>query len=121
MIAQKNKMTVLKTAVLTAVMLAFVGCQSKQDKAIEEAKKQAAATGQAQQVISVDKKGNTTTTTVQPPVPGQAGQQVTTTVTPGAAANGGVPANTPAVAGGDQHAARLRPLLVPLEIGRAHV
>ena len=105
MIAQKNKMTVLKTAVLTAVMLAFVGCQSKQDKAIEEAKKQAAATGQAQQVISVDKSGNTTTTTVQPPVPGQNGQQVTTTVTPGAAANGGVPANTPAVAGGDPNMA----------------
>ena len=101
MIAQKNKMTVVKTAVLTAVMLAFVGCQSKQDAAIEQAKKQAAATGQAQQVISVDKNGNTTTTTVQPPVPGQNGQQVTTTVTPGAAANGGVPTNTPAVAGGD--------------------
>ena len=80
MIAQNNKTTVLKTAVLTLTMLAFVGCQSKQDKAIEQAKKQAAATGQAQQVISVDKSGNTTTTTVQPPVPGQTGQQVTTTV-----------------------------------------
>ena len=97
MIAQNNKTTVLKTAVLTLTMLAFVGCQSKQDKAIELAKKQAAATGQAQQVISVDKSGNTTTTTVQPPVPGQTGQQVTTTVTP---APGGVPANTPAVVGG---------------------
>jgi len=97
MIAQKNKTTVLKTAVLTLAMLAFVGCQSKQDKAIEQAKKQAAATGQAQQVISVDKNGNTTTTTVQPPAPGQTGQQITTTVTPAA---GGVPANTPAVAGG---------------------
>jgi hypothetical protein len=100
MIAQKNKMTVVKTAVLTAVMLAFVGCQSKHDKAIEEAKKQAAATGQAQQVVSVDKNGNTTTTTVQPPIPGQNGQQITTTVTPGAA-----PANTPAVAGGDPNMA----------------
>jgi hypothetical protein len=99
MIAQNNKTTVMKTAVLALVMLAFVGCQSKQDKAIEQAKKQAAATGQAQQVISVDKSGNTTTTTVQPPVPGQTAQQVTTTVTP-AAAVGGVPANTPAVAGG---------------------
>jgi len=99
MIAQNNKTTVIKTAVLTLALLAFVGCQSKQDKAIEQAKKQATATGQAQQVISVDKNGNTTTTTVQPPVPGQTGQQVTTTVTP-AAAVGGVPPNTPAVAGG---------------------
>src|SRR6476619_2820556 len=73
MIAQNNKTTVMKTAVLTLALLAFVGCQSKQDKAIEQAKKQAAATGQA--------------------------QQVTTTVTP-AAAVGGVPANTPAGAGG---------------------
>jgi hypothetical protein len=97
MIAHDKTKTTLKAAVLLFVMLAFAGCQSKQDKAIEEAKKQAAATGQAQQVISVDKQGNTTTTTVQPPVPGQNGQQVTTTVTPGA---GGVPANTPAVAGG---------------------
>jgi hypothetical protein len=100
MIAQNNKTTVMKTAVLMVVMLAFAGCQSKQDKAIEQAKKQAAATGQAQQVISVDKNGNTTTTTVQPPVPGQTGQQVTTTVTPAAGVAGGVPTNTPAVAGG---------------------
>ena len=35
-----------------------------------QAKKQAAATGQAQQVVSVDKNGNTTTTTVQPPAAG---------------------------------------------------
>jgi hypothetical protein len=107
MIAQNNKTTVMKTAVLALAMLAFVGCQSKQDKAIEQAKKQAAATGQAQQVISVDKSGNTTTTTVQPPVPGQTAQQVTTTVTP-AAAVGGVPANTPAVAGGQPCRSRRR-------------
>src|ERR1017187_6655242 len=50
---------------LAVVMLA--GCTSKQDQPIETAKKQAAATGQAQQVVSVDKDGNTTTTTVQPP------------------------------------------------------
>jgi hypothetical protein len=97
MIAHDGTRTTVKAAVLMFVMLAFAGCQSKQDKAIDEAKKQAAATGQAQQVVSVDKNGNTTTTTVQPPAPGQTGQQVTTTVTP---AQGGVPANTPAVAGG---------------------
>ena len=87
--------TTLTTAALAFVMVAFVGCQSKQDAAIEQAKKQAAATGQTQQVVSVDKDGNTVTTTVEPPVPGQTGQQVTTTVTPASR----VPANTPAVAG----------------------
>ncbi len=93
------------------------GCKSKEDAAIDQAKKQAAATGQAQQVVSVDKNGTTTTVTVQPPAPGQTGQAVTTTVTPGpgvapaagagavaanqpAVAGGGVPANQPAVAGG---------------------
>jgi hypothetical protein len=83
----------------------LVGCQSKQDAAIENAKKQAAVTGQAQQVVSTDKNGNVTTTTVQPPAPGQTAQAVTTTVTPAAsapasgAAVNGVPANTPAIAG----------------------
>ncbi|MGA2437732.1 MAG: hypothetical protein ABSF57_04360 [Acidobacteriaceae bacterium] len=83
--------------VLGVAMMA--GCSSQQDKAIEAAKKQAAATGQAQQVVSIDKAGNTTTTTVQPPAPGQTVQAVTTTVTPGtgAAANG---AAGGAVAGG---------------------
>jgi hypothetical protein len=77
-------------AVALAVVM-MVGCASQQDKAIETAKKQAAATGQAQQVVSVDKNGNTTTTIVQPPAPGQTAQAVTTTVTPG---------NGPAPAGG---------------------
>src|SRR5580704_14819177 len=85
-----------KTAVaamgLSIVML--TGCQSKQNAAIDVAKKQAAATGQAQQVVSTDKNGNVTTTTVQPPAPGQTAQAVTTTVTPAA----GVAANTPATA-----------------------
>ena len=62
--------------------IALAGCQSKQDKAIDEAKKQAAATGQPQQVVSVDKNGTTTTTIVQPPAPGQATQATTTTTAP---------------------------------------
>ena len=66
-----------------AALLLF-GCKSKEDAALDQARQQAAATGQAQQVISVDKNGNTTTTTVQPPAPGQTGQATTTTVTPGA-------------------------------------
>lgn len=73
---------------LTLALLA--GCKSKEDAAIDTAKKQAAATGQAQQVVTVDKNGNTTTVTVQPPAPGQTSGAVTTTVTP---ANG-APANT---------------------------
>jgi len=85
---------------LAVAMIA--GCASQQDKAIEAAKKQATATGQAQQVVSVDKNGNTTTTVVQPPQPGQTAQAVTTTVTPG---NGTPPPTTggapgQAVAGG---------------------
>jgi len=80
-------------AMAFAVVL-LAGCQSKQDAAIEAAKKQAAATGQAQQVVTIDKKGNTTTVTVQPPAPGQSAGAITTTVTPAA------PANAPAIAAG---------------------
>ncbi|WP_260706531.1 hypothetical protein [Edaphobacter flagellatus] len=89
---------ILKPALAAMLSLSLLaGCsKSKQDQAIEDAKKQAAATGQPQQVISVDKNGNTVTTTIQPPTPGQTGQTVTTTVTPPSSA----PANTPAVAGG---------------------
>jgi hypothetical protein len=91
----------------------LAGCASKQDQAIDTAKKQAAATGQAQQVVWVDKNGNTTTTTVQPPSPGQTTQAVTTTVTPasgaplsgqtaasGGATHGAAPGAGQAVAGG---------------------
>jgi hypothetical protein len=89
------------------ISVALTGCKSKQDTAIEHAKQQAASTGQAQQVNSTDKDGNTVTTTVQPPVAGQNGQVVTTTVTPKpsaatastAAANGQpAPAAAPAAA-----------------------
>jgi hypothetical protein len=98
------KVNFKSVAALALALALFGGCKSKQDAAIDQAKQQAAATGQPQQVVSVDKNGNTTTTTVQPPAaPGQP-QQVTTTTTssttaPGAA-NTGVPANAPAVAGG---------------------
>jgi hypothetical protein len=65
--------------VLGVAMMA--GCASQQDKAIDAAKKQAAASGQAQQVVTVDKAGNTTTTTIQPPAPGQTAEAITTTTT----------------------------------------
>ncbi len=58
------------------------GCGSKQDKAVEQAKQQAASTGQPQQVVSVDSNGTTTTTVVQPPANGQKQQAVTTTTAP---------------------------------------
>jgi hypothetical protein len=84
-----------KTAAAMMLGLAMLaGCKSKEDAAVDKAKQQATATGQAQQVVSTDKNGNVTTTTVQPPAPGQKTQAVTTTVTPAA----GVAANTPATA-----------------------
>jgi len=87
---------------VAAMMLAFVmlaGCKSKEDAAIEKAKQQAAATGQAQQVVSTDKNGNVTTTTVQPPAPGQTAQAVTTTVAPAASVAPNTPATAPVAAG----------------------
>jgi hypothetical protein len=72
----------LVAAILTAGLAGMTGCKSKQDAAIEQAKQQAASTGQAQQVVYTDADGNTVTTTVQPPVAGQTGQIVTTVVTP---------------------------------------
>jgi hypothetical protein len=89
-----------KTA--AAMMLALVmlaGCKSKEDEAIDTAKKQAAATGQAQQVVSTDKNGNVTTTTVQPPAPGQTAQAVTTTVAPAAGVAPNTPATSPVATG----------------------
>jgi hypothetical protein len=65
---------------LVAVLL--VGCQSKEKQALDQAKTQAAATGQAQQVVSIDKNGITTTTVVQPPATGQKDEVITTTATP---------------------------------------
>jgi hypothetical protein len=79
------------TLLLAAGILS--GCASKQDQAIDQAKKQAAATGQAQQVVSVDKSGTTTTTVVQPPAKGQTSQAITTTATPPAV---GAPVPAPA-------------------------
>jgi hypothetical protein len=75
--------TQILLVLLVAVMLA--GCKSKQDQALDLAKKQAATTGQAQQVVSVDKNGTTTTTVVQPPAAGEKTEAITTTATPLAA------------------------------------
>ena len=52
---------IASATVLALVMLS--GCKSKKDAALDQAKQQAAATGQAQQVVSTDGNGNVTTTT----------------------------------------------------------
>ena len=64
------------------LMVALAGCESKMDKAIDQAKKQAAASGQPQQVVAIDKAGTTTTAVVQPPAKGQTMQAVSTSTTP---------------------------------------
>jgi type II secretory pathway pseudopilin PulG len=70
--------------VLVLLMAAAIlsGCKSKQEQALDQAKQQAATTGQAQQVTSVDKNGTTTTTVVQPPATGQKNEVITTTAVP---------------------------------------
>lgn len=72
----------MRLLVLFLVVTVLSGCQSQQQKALDQASKQAAATGQAQQVVSVDKNGTTTTTVVQPPSAGQKIAAVSTTTMP---------------------------------------
>jgi hypothetical protein len=71
--------------VALGLTMVLAGCESAQDKAndaaVAQAKQMAAQTGNAQQVVSTDKDGNTTTTVVQPPAPGQTTQTVTVTKT----------------------------------------
>ncbi len=90
-----------------AMTIVLAGCESKQDKAIEQAKKQAVLTGQPQQVVSVDKAGTTTTTVVQPPVKGQTTEAMTTTTTPPAPGGQVPPPQDPKVypVGGDPNQA----------------
>ena len=88
------KARLLKAGCAFAFAAALVaGCKSKQDAAIDQAKQQAAATGQPQQVVTVEKDGTTTTSIVQPN-----GQVTTTTTTPATAATAapGTPTITPA-------------------------
>jgi len=90
-----------KRAPFMALMLAaalLAGCTSKQEQALDQAKKQAATTGQAQQVVSVDKDGTTTTTIVQPAIKGQSAETVTTTATPHVAGTPAPVASGPTVA-----------------------
>lgn len=68
--------------VLAVVLAGVAGCASKQEKVLEQAKKQAIATGQPQQIVTVDKSGDTITTVVEPPAQGQKQPTVTTTTAP---------------------------------------
>jgi hypothetical protein len=83
--------------VLALIMPGLSGCASKQEKALEQAKQQAAKTGQPQQVVTVDKTGTTTTIVVQPPSSGQTAQAMTTTVAPPTAGTPAPPPSGPAV------------------------
>ena len=74
-----SRMPFLALMLLVAVLS---GCKSKQNAALDQASKQAIATGQAQQVVSVDKNGTTTTTLIQPPGAGQKIVSIATTTTP---------------------------------------
>jgi hypothetical protein len=78
-----SRRVVFAAGVLAIGFLA--GCTSKDQKAIDQAKQQAASTGQPQQVVSVDNNGTTTTTVVQPPANGQKRQAITTTTVPASA------------------------------------
>jgi len=79
-LVRTGRLPVLVLVLAVAAILS--GCKSKQEEALDQAKKQATTTGQAQQVVSVDKDGTTTTTVVQPPAAGQTNPAITTTVTP---------------------------------------
>ncbi|WP_263410455.1 hypothetical protein [Terriglobus tenax] len=61
--------SIASTAAALLLCGALAGCKSAEEKAIDQATQQAAATGQAQQVVTNDGKGNVTTTTVTPPDP----------------------------------------------------
>lgn len=100
-----NLVRIVRVPVLAlAFAVALSGCESKQDKAIDQAKAEAAKTGQPEQVTSVDKNGVTTTTIVQPPASGQTTQATTTTTTPPPVGAPAPPPQEPKVSpvGGDQ-------------------
>jgi len=85
-----NSGSLVRTRRLPVLLLVLVaailsGCMSTQERALDQAKAQAVRTGQAQQIVSVDKNGITTTTVVQPPAAGQTNEAITTTQTPPAA------------------------------------
>lgn len=75
----KNFYAVAGAGLLALAML--TGCKTDEDRALDQAKAQAASTNTAQQIQYIDKNGDMVTTTVQPPVAGQA-QQISTVTAP---------------------------------------
>ena len=75
----------LHLALSAALLLSLAGCKSEYDKQVEQARATAVSTGQAQQVVSVDKDGKTTVTLVQPPATPGAAPAVSTTTAPAGA------------------------------------
>lgn len=72
---------VCTTMISAVLLLPLSGCKSEYDRQVEQAKIAATSTGQAQQVISVDKDGKTTVTIVQPASTAGAQPTVSTTTT----------------------------------------
>ncbi len=71
----------ITAAALSIGLILASGCKSDDQKAVDQAKTQAATTQTPQQVQYIDSNGNTVTTVVQPPLSGQA-EQISTTTTP---------------------------------------
>jgi hypothetical protein len=89
MISWKNIQRPMVTLSLVAVLA--TGC-SKQQSAIDDAKKDVATTGQPEEVVYVDHAGNTTLTMVAAASPGSTTPTVTQTIIPaGASATTGLP------------------------------
>ncbi len=97
-------------------LLGMSGCASKQEKALEQAKKQAIATGQPQQVVSVDKNGVTTTSVVQPPAQGQKDPTIVTTSAPPAAGAPKPAASGPVVSAAAAAASESAAATAPAEV-----
>jgi hypothetical protein len=109
----KNSLLCGRRMQALALAIVLSGCESKQDKAIDDAKKQAAAMGQPQQVVSVDKNGTTTTTVVQPPMAGQTAQAVTTTSMPAPTGTPAPAASDPKISPASQQPAPLPTVTIP--------
>jgi len=70
------------TGVVLLSLSMMTGCKSADQRALDQAKNQAAATNTPQQVQYVNSSGETVTTTVQPPQAPGAAEQVATLVMP---------------------------------------
>jgi hypothetical protein len=81
MAIERTRRTILASAGLVALIL-LAGCESKVQRAVDQAKSQATATSVPQQVQYVDNNGETVTKTVEPPVAKGQAPAVSTLITP---------------------------------------